>query len=357
MNRDTTSATSATTAGDKLREEFKATAKRLAVHCAAYKGADTAQSISQLALTVVPFFVLSVMALMLAVNEVYWAALLLTVPAGGFLVRMFIIQHDCGHGSFFRTRGANTVVGRLMSIFTLTPYTFWMDAHAMHHATSGNLSKRGFGDIDTLTVTEYEALTPMKRLGYRVYRNPLVWLVFGSPYHFIIEQRIPFAKPFPFSKVWRSVLATNVTLAAFYGSLIWLVGFKAFILVFLPTVCIAIWAGGWLFFIQHQFADTHWESNDDWDFHSAAILGSSYYVLPGVLNWITGSIGIHHIHHLCGSIPFYRLKECLKSSPELEGMCRMTIRESLKSVRLALWDEKSHQLIGFNDIKTNGADA
>ncbi|MCK5444895.1 MAG: fatty acid desaturase [Rhodospirillaceae bacterium] len=336
-------------------EEFKATARRLAVHCAEYKGADTAQSISQLAITTVPFLVLTSMALMLVVNEIYWAGLLLTIPAGGFLVRMFIIQHDCGHGSFFRTRGANTFVGRLMSVFTLTPYTFWMEAHAMHHATSGNLTKRGFGDIDTKTVAEYEALTPLKKLAYRTYRNPLVWLLIGSPYHFIIDQRFPFAQPFPFAKIWRSILLTNVALVLVHGSLIWLVGFQTYIMVMLPISCVAIWAGGWLFYIQHQFADTHWEADKEWDFHSAAILGSSYYVLPGVLNWITGSIGIHHIHHLCGSIPFYRLKECLNASPELKGMCRMTIRDSLKSIRLSLWDEKSRQLVGFSDLKPASA--
>lgn len=348
MNKNTH--TPSTGAGQS-HEDIKTTARRLAKHCAAYKGADRKRSIIQLIVTAVPFFAL-VATMLYAVEHAYWAGLALVLPAGVFLVRLFIIQHDCGHGSYFTSRRANDWLGRVLSVFTLTPYAFWQKAHAMHHATSGNLGNRGFGDIDTLTVTEYNALSSSKRLSYRVYRNPLVLFVFGMPYHFIIGHRIPLGMPFPFANVWRSVLSSDLALVLLYGTMIALFGVKAFLLIVLPTVAVAAWIGGWMFFIQHQFEDTHWAAEEDWDFHSSAIQGSSYYVLPPVLRWLTGNIGLHHIHHLCGTIPFYRLKDCLDASPELQGMSRLTVLESLKCMRLALWDEDSSKLIGFGDLKT-----
>ena len=335
---------------DRTQGNIKAIARRLARHCAAYKGADTRRSLVQLIVTAVPFFVL-IGVMLFTIEHAYWGGLLLAVPAGGFLIRLFIIQHDCGHGSYFNSRNANNRLGRLISILTFTPYALWMNSHAMHHATSGNLNKRGFGDIDTLTVAEYSALPTWKRLRYRLYRNPLVLLVFGAPYHFIIGQRIPFGMSFPFAKVWRSVLLTDLVLVGFYGLMITLFSLTTVLLVYLPIMVMAAWIGGWLFFIQHQFVDTHWADEEDWDFHSAAIHGSSHYVLPGVLQWLTGNIGLHHIHHLCGTIPFYRLKDCLDASPELQGMSRLTVRQSLKSVRLALWDEDAGRMIGFRDLK------
>ncbi|HEY9164091.1 MAG TPA: fatty acid desaturase [Magnetovibrio sp.] len=335
---------------DHPQEDYKILARRLAKHCVAYRGADTRRSIVQLILTAVPFAALTGAMLLLIARD-HWAGMLLAIPAGGFLVRMFIIQHDCGHGSFFRTRRANDMLGRLISLFTLTPYSFWQKAHAMHHATSGNLGNRGFGDIDTLTVAEYRALPTWKQLRYRIYRNPLVLFVFGMPYHFIIGQRIPFGMPFSFAKVWRSVLFTDVAVFVFYGLVAYWVGLGTFLIVYLPVLSVAAWIGGWLFYIQHQFSETHWAPSEEWDFHSAAILGSSYYILPPALHWITGNIGLHHIHHLCGTIPFYRLQECLAASPELQGISRLTIRESLKSVSLTLWDEATHKLVGFGDLK------
>ena len=333
------------------QETIQDTARRLAKQCAVYKGADTKRSIVQLIVTAVPFFTL-IAAMLFAVEHAYWGGLVLVLPAGGFLVRLFIIQHDCGHGSYFRSRRANDGLGRILSILTLTPYTFWQQAHAMHHATSGNLGKRGFGDIDTLTVAEYSDLSASKRLSYRIYRHPLVLFAFGMPYHFIIGQRIPLGMPFAFAKVWRSVLSTDLALVVVYGAVIALFGLKAFLIVFLPTVAVAAWIGGWMFFIQHQFEGTHWAPAEDWEFHSAAILGSSYYVLPSMLRWLTGNIGLHHIHHLCGTIPFYRLKDCLDAIPELQGMSQLSVRESLSCVRLALWDEDAGKLIGFGDLKT-----
>ena len=283
----------------------------------------------------------------LGLEHGFWPVLALSLPMGGLLVRFFIIQHDCGHGSFFRSRFANDMLGRAISLLTLTPYGNWRRAHAKHHATSGNLAKRGSGDIMTLTVREYRALSPVKRFFYRLYRNPFVLLFLGPPYLFIISYRVPFGAPVPFREAWPGVVMLNAGLVAFYGLLGPLVGWLNLLLILGPAVAIAAWAGGWLFFIQHQFEDTVWEKGEDWNFHSAAIRGSSYYVLPKILQWFTGNIGLHHIHHLNGKIPNYRLQECLDASPELKGMSRLTILESLKCVRLALWDEDGRKLVSF----------
>ncbi len=331
-------------------EDTKAMTRRLVRHCAAYKGANTKRSIVQLIITIVPFFAL-IAVMLLAVEHDFWAGLVLVLPAGAFLVRIFIIQHDCGHGSYLSTRKANNRLGRLLSLLTVTPYSFWQKAHHMHHATSGNLDKRGFGDIDTLTVVEYTALSRAGRLSYRLRRNPLVLFLFGMPYLFIIGHRIPLGMPFSFAKVWRSVLSTDLSLVLIYGAVIALFGIKAFLLVILPSIAVAAWIGGWMFYIQHQFEETHWATHKEWNLHAAAILGSSHYVLPSALQWLTGNIGLHHIHHLCGTIPFYRLKDCLDASPELQAMNRLTLRESLKCMRLTLWDEHAQKLIGFSDIK------
>jgi omega-6 fatty acid desaturase (delta-12 desaturase) len=321
-------------------------ARHLARHCASYKGADLGRSLTQLLTTAVPFMLLST-AMWFALENGYWFALALTLPAAGLLLRFFIIQHDCGHGSFFRSRFACDMLGRAISLLTLTPYGNWRKAHAIHHATSGNLAKRGFGDIKTLTVREYQALGRGKRWFYRLYRNPLVLLFFGPPYLFILSYRVPFDAPVPFREAWPGVVMLNAALVVLYGSLGMTLGWLNLLLILGPIVLMSAWAGGWLFFIQHQFENTVWDDGDDWDFHDAAIRGSSYYVLPKILQWFTGNIGLHHIHHLNGKIPNYRLQECLDASPELKGMSRLTILESLKCPRLALWDEDSRRLTTF----------
>ncbi len=321
-------------------------ARHLARHCARFRGADLKRSLTQLLTTAAPFLLLSA-GMWFALKGGYWFALVLTLPAAGLLVRLFIIQHDCGHGSFFRSRFANDMLGRAISLLTLVPYGNWRKAHATHHATSGNLSKRGSGDIDTLTVREYRALGRGKRLLYRLYRNPVVLLFFGPPYLFILSYRVPFGAPVPFHEAWPGVVMLNAGLVIFYGLLGLTFGWLNLLLVYGPVIMMGAWAGGWLFFIQHQFEDTVWENQEDWDFHDAAVRGSSYYVLPKILQWFTGNIGLHHIHHLNGKIPNYRLQECLNASPELKGMSRLTFFESLKCVRLALWDEDSRKLISF----------
>lgn len=336
----------------RAAEEFKHQARRLAAHCRNYRNASAKRGVIQLITTVVPFAGLAAAMLASVAYEYYWLSALLTLPAAGLLVRLFIIQHDCGHGSFFRTRAANDMLGRAISLFTLTPYANWRRAHAVHHATSGNLDRRGVGDVNTLTVAEYTALPKSRRIAYRLYRNPIIHLLIGAPYHFVLQQRIPVGGPFPFREVWRSVLSLNVAIAALYGGIVLLLGFEPLLIIYLPIMVIASWIGGWMFFVQHQFENTYWEKEENWDFHVAALLGSSYYVLPRILNWFTGNIGLHHIHHLNGKIPNYRLQECLKASPELQRMSRLTIAESLKSVRLALWDEDQHKLVGFRSLKT-----
>jgi len=332
-------------------DDARQVARHLARHCARFKGADLKRSLTQIVTTTVPFLLLSA-AMWFGLEAGYWYALVLTVPAAGLVLRFFIIQHDCGHGSFFRSRFANDMLGRTISLLTLTPYGNWRRAHATHHATSGNLAKRGTGDIDTLTVREYKALSPGRRFMYRLYRNPFVLLFLGPPYLFILSYRIPFGAPVPFREAWPGVVMLNAALLIFYGLLSMAFGWLNLLLIFGPVIFMAAWAGGYLFFIQHQFPDTVWDNGEDWDFHDAAIRGSSYYVLPKILQWFTGNIGLHHIHHLNGKIPNYRLQECLDASPELKGMSRLTLIESLKCVRLALWDEDSRKLISFRQAVT-----
>ncbi len=314
-----------------------------------FKGADDKRSASQLVFTLVPFLGL-LGAMYAAAGAANWLTFLLALPAAGLLVRLFIIQHDCGHGSFFKSRVANDILGRLISVFTLTPYGHWKQHHALHHATSGNLDKRGFGDIHTLTVREYEQMPPLRRLLYRLYRNPLIMILFGAPVNFMLLQRFPIGKALPNHTGWRSVLSLNLALVFVFGSLIALGGVKPVLMTFLPISLIGSWVGGWLFFVQHQFEHTEWESGADWNLQSAALRGSSYLALPPILQWFTGNIGLHQVHHLCSRIPNYRLQDCLDASPELQHASRrLTLWDSFKCARLALWDENRRKLVAFCD--------
>ncbi len=335
--------------------ELRQQIRKMTEHCNTYKGAEATRSLFQLITTTALFF--AAIGLMLF----YGGASLLLIPvAAGLLVRLFIIQHDCGHGSFFRSRWANDLTGRFLSVLTVTPYDFWRRAHNMHHAGSGNLHRRGIGSIDTLTVEEYANLSPSRRFAYRMYRHPFFLLVLGTPLHVLLLQRLPPLSPdsfikdyrcMSFDKSWPSILLLNIAIVLFYGAIAAIAGWQATLLVFLPVITMTAWIGGWLFFIQHQFEDTHWSGEQDWNFHEAAVLGSSYYVLPKILQWFTGNIGLHHIHHLCPAIPNYRLQECLDASNDLRMMNRMTISQSLKCIWWALWDEKQKKLVSFRDLK------
>jgi omega-6 fatty acid desaturase (delta-12 desaturase) len=262
-----------------------------------------------------------------------------------------MIQHDCGHGSFFRSRVANDWVGRAIGVVTLTPYDYWRHNHARHHANSGNLDHRGLGDIDTLTVREFLAQSRWRRILYRLYRHPMVMFGVGPTYLFVLKHRLPVGMMRDGSKPWLSTMGTNAAIAALVAAVIWLVGYRPFLLVHLPITVLAASIGVWLFYVQHQFEDTYWSHDEDWSFHEAALLGSSHYHLPVVLRWFTANIGIHHIHHLSSRIPCYRLPDVLRDHPQLAGVGRMTLLQSLRSVPLVLWDEERLQLVSFADAR------
>jgi omega-6 fatty acid desaturase (delta-12 desaturase) len=279
----------------------------------------------------------------------YWLSLLIALPAAGFLVRLFMIQHDCGHGAFFRTRRANDWVGRALGILTLTPYGHWRECHAVHHATSGNLDHRGIGDIDTLTVREYLNLSPWRRLCYRLYRNPFVMFGIGPAYLFLFKNRLAIGGRAGW-RAWVSTITTNAAIGLVCAVTIWLVGIEPFVLIHTPILLLAASIGVWLFYVQHQFEDTFWAEDEAWSVRDAALHGSSHYDLPFILRWMTANIGIHHVHHLCSRIPFYRLPSVLRDHPELEKGTRLTLIQSLRCVRLSLWHETERRLISFRDL-------
>lgn len=322
---------------------------QLALHCQKFKGAVLGRSLFQLISTLL-LFSISLGTIAATFESHYWVAALLIIPTGGLVVRLFIFQHDCGHQSFFKTRRWNDRVGRALSIFTFTPYGYWRESHNRHHATSGNLSKRGVGDIDTLTVREYLSRTWLKRLSYRIYRHPVLLLLIGGPIMILVLQRFPLGQPSPFRKIWRSVMGLNLALIIVYGTMIYFTGTGFFLTIYLPIICISAWIGGWMFFIQHQFENTIWDQTKDWNFNRAAVLGSSYFVLPKILQWFSGNIGFHHLHHICGMIPNYRLQECYETAPYMPEIREIRLWQSLKCLRLTLWDEDLRKLVGFNQL-------
>jgi omega-6 fatty acid desaturase (delta-12 desaturase) len=315
-----------------------------------YREPSLARSLFELAITLVPLVVLWV-AMWWALSLSFWVSLALAIPASGFLVRLFMIQHDCGHGSFFRSKWLNDWIGRALSVLTLTPYDFWRRAHSIHHATSGNLDRRGLGDIDTLTVREYLALPRLRRVAYRLYRHPLVMFGVGPAYLFLLRHRVPAGLMREGAGLWLSTMATNAAIALIVVALMWLVGVGPFLLVHLPMTLLGASIGVWLFYVQHQFEDTKWAESRVWNLPDAALHGSSYYDLPPVLRWFTANIGVHHVHHLNSRIPFYRLRQVLRDNPELGAIGRLTLWQSLKCVQLAVWDEDRQRLISFREMK------
>ncbi|WP_421693894.1 fatty acid desaturase [Aestuariivirga sp.] len=286
----------------------------------------------------------------------WWLPLLLAVPTAAFLVRLFIIQHDCGHGAMFSSRRANDWTGRVLGVITLTPYDMWRYSHARHHAGSGHLDKRGIGDISTLTVREYLNLSPLKRFGYRIYRHPLVMFGIGPAYLFLGQHRLPVGAMKAGLMPWVSTGGTNAGILVASALLIWGLGWMSFLAVHLPVMLLGASIGVWLFYVQHQFEDTSWEQDEGWSQASAAVHGSSFYELPRPLMWITGNIGIHHLHHLSSRIPFYRLSQALDACPELKAVGRLTLKESLGCVRLTLWDEGKKRLVPFSEVRPRSRD-
>jgi omega-6 fatty acid desaturase (delta-12 desaturase) len=317
---------------------------------ARYREPNHARSVFEIMVTLLPLAALWVLAWAVVHFGYWWLALPLAVPSAGLLVRLFMIQHDCGHGTFFRHRLANDWVGRVLGVLTLTPYDTWRRSHAVHHATSGNLDRRGIGDVDTLTVREYQARSHWGRLGYRLYRHPVVMFGLGPTYLFVAQHRLPMGFMRAGWKPWLSAMATNAAIALLVGTLIWLVGVGAFLLVQVPVTLLAASIGVWLFYVQHQFEHTHWDTPPQWNMHEAALHGSSFYDLPGMLRWFSANIGVHHVHHLCSRIPYYRLPLVLRDYPELRGIGRLTLRESFRCVPLVLWDEEQRRLISFREM-------
>jgi len=316
-----------------------------------YRAPSTPRSLVELAVTLGPF-VLAWAAMLIAVSlGQFWLYGLLVLPAAGLLVRLFMIEHDCGHGAFLPSRRGNDWIGRAIGVLTLTPYDHWRRSHAIHHAGSGNLDRRGIGDVDTLTVREYRALSRWGRFRYRLYRHPAVMFGLGPSYLFVLQHRLPLGFMRSGWTPWVSTMATNAAIAAAGGLMIWAVGLAPFLLVHLPIVVLGATAGVWLFYVQHQFEATTWRRGEDWNVHDAALNGSSHYDLPAVLRWFTANIGVHHVHHLSSRIPYYRLPEVLRDHPELGGVGRLTLLKSFGCVRLALWDEASRRLVSFREAR------
>lgn len=336
------SAPAAATPALDLRE----VARRLAKH----RGAGHLRGLLELAITVAPLIALWLL-MWAALDVSYLLTLLLAIPAAGFLLRLFLIQHDCGHGSFFKNRHANDWVGRCIGVLTLSPYDFWRKTHALHHAGTGNLDKRGIGDVDTLTVAEFAALPRPAQLRYWLYRHPLILFGLGPAYLFFLRYRLPLGLARQGWRPWVSTIGTNVAIVAVSVAMILLVGLKTFLMIQLPITLLAASAGVWLFYVQHQFEGTVWLRGKEWSFHEAALYGSSHLAMPGVLQWFTANIGMHHLHHLCSTVPFYRLPAALRALPELRGVNRLTLWDSLGSVKLVLWDEHARRLVSFREAR------
>jgi omega-6 fatty acid desaturase (delta-12 desaturase) len=278
-----------------------------------------------------------------------WLVLPLVVLSAGFLARLFIIFHDCGHGSFFRSRRLNDVVGTISGFLVFTPYYQWRHHHAIHHASSSDLDRRGVGDVWTLTVDEYLAASRRTQLAYRIYRHPLVMFFIGPLAIFLVAHRLVGRDSRPRER--RSVQLTNLALLLVLVAVHFTIGLKAFVLVQLPILAVAGSAGVWLFYVQHQFEDSYWHNHQGWDYVSAALKGSSFYRLPKVLQWFTGSIGFHHIHHLSPRIPNYRLEACHYENPLFQQVEPVTIRGSLKSLNFRLYDERGRRMVGFSHLR------
>lgn len=312
-----------------------------------YNFPDNFKSWWQVVNSVVPYIAIWVL-MVYSLEYSYWLTLLLSVFAAGFLVRIFIVFHDCGHGSFFKSERLNRLVGIPLGLLSFTPYHRWHRDHKEHHATVGNLDKRGVGDVKTLTVEEYQSLSKLKKFGYRFYRNPIFLIGVAPLLLFLIQYRLP--KSYMNRKELVYLHLSNLALVLGILLVIWAIGWKDYLLIQLPVIYLASVHGVWLFYVQHQYESVKWERSDKWDYKTIAIQGSSYFKLPFILQWFTGNIGFHHIHHLSPTIPNYKLSKCHKENPMFQDIKPITFFSSLKSLRLRLWDEKKQRLVGFNEI-------
>jgi len=316
---------------------------------ARYTGSDVWHSLWQVTTTVVMLIGGLIIGYWL-MGRAPWATALLILPIAGLLVRTFVIMHDCTHGSFLPWPRANDTVGFITGVLTFTSYAQWRREHAMHHASSGDLDRRGFGDVTTLTVAEYEALSKFGKFKYRLYRHPFVLFGIG-PLHMMILQRFRTWGVATKEKQLWNVWLTNFALAGLIGIAVLAFGWKSVFLLYFPAYYIAAAAGIWLFYVQHQFEEAYWERGQQWDYATAAITGSSHLRMPGILNWFTGHIGLHHVHHLGPKIPNYRLKRAHEENEIFETAPVLTLRTAFRTLRLTLWDEASKKMIGFRELK------
>ncbi|ATG46427.1 fatty acid desaturase [Celeribacter ethanolicus] len=321
---------------------------------AAYRQPIPSRSVFELTITLAPFVALWAVA--------WWAlsistalAIILALANAAFLVRLFMFQHDCGHGSLFRSRRLCDWIGRVIGVLTLTPYDVWRKTHALHHATTGNLDHRGVGDMPILTVSEYQDMRRVGRVGYRLIRNPLFLFGVVPFYTFFLQNRLPVHLMRSGWRYWLSAMGTNLAIGLSLMTIIWLGGWDVLLFVFLPTMFLAAVTGMWFFYVQHQFEDTSWQHDGDWNIQDAALHGSSHYALPGILRWISANIGVHHVHHLASRIPFYRLDEVIRDHDVLAQTKRITLWESFRCARLHLWDEQSHRLLSFAEARALSA--
>lgn len=336
------------------KERFELQAQEWSRILAKYREPIALRSVAELAVSVLPFFMLFALS-WYAISISPWLALALAALNALFLVRIFLIQHDCGHGSFFKSRQLGDWVGRGLGVLTVTPYDVWRKSHAAHHASSGNLDRRGTGDIPTLTVREYKQRSWSGKALYWLCRNPLVLFGLGPVYVFILLHRVPFGMLSAGWRNWGTVMATNAAIATVVGVLLWFGGWQVLVFTYLPTVLLGASIGMWLFFVQHQFEETSWDEEDGWKVQDAALHGSSYYVLPEPLRWFSANIGAHHIHHLASRIPYYRLPEVLRDHEALTQCNRLTLWQSFRCASLHLWDEENRKLISFAEARAQAA--
>jgi omega-6 fatty acid desaturase (delta-12 desaturase) len=315
---------------------------------APYEKSNTKSSVKQLLNTFPPFFLLWIAAY-LSLSVSYWLTLLFAVLASGFLIRIFIVFHDCCHQSFFKSRKANEIIGTIAGILTLVPYHQWKHSHSIHQASSSNLDKRGIGDMWLYTVEEYVAASPWKRLAYRLYRSPFVMFGIGPIATFLFQYRfnVKGAKRSERINTW----VTNLSIIALYGLLCWALGWQNFVMIQAPVFWISGALGIWLFYVQHQFEDSYFENEEDWSYVKAAVDGSSYYKLPKLLQWVTGNIGFHHVHHLSPRVPNYHLEKAHNAVPPLQHATTITLATSLKALRFRLWDEQNKTFVSFKQIR------
>lgn len=315
-----------------------------------YAEPRVSRSLFDLGTSVVPY-VLLLAGMFFALRFSIVLSLALAVPAAGFLIRAFIVFHDCSHGSFLRSRRANRLIGVMIGLLVWLPFRGWQHEHAVHHATAGDLDRRGVGDITTLTVSEFRALPTWGRIGYRLFRNPVV--MFGAGWLLVLVLKPRYVPRGARSDVRNSILGTNLALAVMVGMLCFVFGWREYLLVQGPIFFIAGAVGIWLFYVQHQFEDTYWQTHANWRYDHAALEGSSYLELPPLLQFFTGNIGFHHVHHLSVGIPNYNLEAAHEQSPVLRAVPKLTLREGLRATRLKLWDERRGRLVTFHDARSS----